>query len=168
MPAFLERAPAGFPGAITRPLDTVVESAMMNPDPDKVPERFGDAVKMVNGKLERMGDGDTGDKVYGILARTTPSVAGDMGQTFADAKPNPLQLQGVVVKGYVNVACKSGGQPVRGTPAFIRTNYNGTQTEYPGMFSAKKSSNNFSEVPGGIWSDDGKDGDLIAELRLGI
>lgn len=166
MPAFLEHAPDGFLGAITRPSETVVESAMMNPDPDKVPERFGDAVKMVDGKLERMATGDTGDKVYGVLARTTPSIAGDMGQTFADAKPNPLQLQGVVVKGYVNVACKTGGQPVRGTPAFVRMNASGA--EYPGMWSAKKSSNNFSEVPGSIWSDAGKDGSLIAELRLGI
>ena len=168
MSHFLNRAPAGFIGAITRPLDTVVESAMMNPDPDKVPEAFGDAVKMVDGKLERMATGDTGDKVYGVLARTTPSIAGDMGQSFASAKPNPLQLQSVVVKGYVNVACKTGGQPVRGTPAFIRINASASGVEYPGMWSAKKSSNNFSEVPGSIWADTGKDGSLIAELRLGI
>ena len=168
MAHFLNRAPAGFIGAITRPDETVVESAMMNPDPDKVPEAFGDAVKMVDGKLERMATGDTGDKVYGVLARTTPSSAGYMRQAFASAKPNPLHLQGVVVKGYVNVACKSGGQPVRGTPAFIRINSSAGGTEYPGMFSAKKSSNNFSEVPGSIWADTGKDGSLIAELRLGI
>lgn len=168
MATFLTRAPAGFPGAITRPDETVVESAMMNPDPDKVPQAFGDAVKMVDGKLERMATGDTGAQVYGVLARTTPSIAGDMGQTFADAKPNPAQLQGVVVKGYVNVLCRSGGLPVRGTPAFIRTNFNSDGSEWPGQWSAKKNSNNFSEVPGSAWSDDGKDGDLTAELRLGI
>ena len=161
------RAPAGFAGAITRPAETVVESAMMNPDPDKVPERFGDPVKMVDGKLERMETGDTGDKVYGVLARTTPSIAGDREQTFASGTPNPAVLQGVVVKGYVNVACRSGGQPVRGTPAFIRINVGGGI--YPGAWSANAGgSPSFSKVPGAIWSDTGKDGSLIAELRLGI
>lgn len=157
-------APAGFPGEVTRPDETVVECAFMNPDPDKAPEHFGDAVKMVDGKLERMATGDTGDKVYGVLARTAPSIAGDMGQTLADGKPNPQQAQSVVVKGYVNVACKTGGQPVRGTPAYIRTNTSGA--EYPGMFSAKKNSNNFSEVPGSSWADTGKDSSLVTELRL--
>lgn len=168
MAYFLRRAPAGFPGAITRPDETVVESAMMNPDPDKVPRAFGDIVKMVDGKLERLENGDTGAVVYGILALTTPSIAGDMGQTFNDATPNAEQLQGVVVKGYVNVKCGAGGQPVRGTPVYFRTNSNAAGTEHPGFISAKKSSANFVEMPGAIFAADGKDGDLCAEIRLRV
>ena len=168
MATFLTRAPAGFPGAITRPDETVVESAMMNPAPDKVPRAFGDIVKMVDGKLERLETGDTGAQVYGILARTTPSIAGDMGQTFNDATPNPQQLQGVVVKGYVNVVCYSGGQPVRGTPVYFRTNSNAAGTEPPGLISSQKSSANFVEIPGAIWAADGKDSDKSAEIRLRV
>lgn len=164
MAHFLNRAPAGFPGAITRPDETVVESAMMNPDPDKVPRAFGDAVKMVDGKLERIAAGDTGAQVYGVLARTTPSIAGDMGQTFADAKPDSAQLQGVVVKGYVNVRCPTGN-PARGAAVYIRKNE--TSTVKAGEFSATAGAN-FDQLPRAVFAEAGKDGENIAEIRLHI
>lgn len=157
-------APAGFPGEVTRPDETVVECAFMNPE--NPTQAFGVPVKMVNGKLEPWAVGDTGDKLYGVLARTAPSIAGDMGESFADGKPNPQQAQSVVVKGYVNVKCSTGGQPVRGTQVFIRMNDAGEgETNKPGAWSAKKSSNNFTGVAA-IWSETGKDSSLVTELRL--
>ena len=164
MVAIANKAPAGIPGAITRPDVTVVECAFVNPA--RPPTAYGVPVKMVDGKLEPWAVGDTGDKLYGVLARVAPSIAGDTGQALADGTPNPEQAQSVVVKGYVNVRCTTGGQPVRGTQVFIRMNDAGEgESNKPGAWSAKKSSNNFTGVSA-IWSSDGKDGELITELRL--
>lgn len=153
------RAPASFAGEITRPDETVVESAFLNPE--KAPEHFGVPVKMVNGKLEKLEVGDTAP--YGVLARVAPSIAdGD--------KPNPQQAQSVVVRGYIAVDCSNAGQPPRGGQVYFRKNSAGSESaQQPGAWAAKANGQNFVPFTGAIWSLQNKDSanGRIAEMRVG-
>lgn len=116
MVAYVYRAPSGIAGSVTRPDVTNVESAYMGTVP---PTAFGVPVKMVSGKINAFEAGDTASKFYGILTRVAPSIAGDTAQTLASGTPNPVAMQGVAVRGYVNVVCKIG-TPVRGNSAYVR------------------------------------------------
>lgn len=160
MAAFLKPT-LGSPGRVSRPGETLIVTAMLHEE--NPPDAFGIPVKLVDGKLQKMEASDTGDDVFGILGLVTPS------QSDPDDpnKPNATTKQSVVVKGYVNVKCASGGQPVRGSTVYMRTNINAAGTEFPGLISAKKSSANFSGIKSAVWTSDGKDENLIAELRLG-
>lgn len=117
MTAFLYRAGSGVPGDITRQLDTIVEQAFLNSA--KVPANFGLPVKMTAGKLEKIEAGDTAASFFGILTRLSPSIAGDTAQTLGAGTPNPNAVQGVAVKGYLNVACAIG-TPVRSGTVYMR------------------------------------------------
>ena len=146
MTAILYRAPAGVAGDVTRPDDTIVEPAFIA---DGQTLQYGDPVKMVDGKLVKA-TATTG--FYGVLSRVVPSEAGDLGQTYADGTPNPAQVQGVVVEGYVLVKCASG-DPVRGkVPRIDDTGFNG---------------NTDDDVLNIHWASQGKDENGLAELRIG-
>lgn len=117
MTSFLYRAGSGVPGDITRQLDTIVEQALLNSA--KVPAAFGLPVKMTAGKLEKIEAGDTAASFYGILTRLSPSIAGDTAQALGAGTPNANAVQGVAVKGYLNVACPVG-TPVRNGTVHMR------------------------------------------------
>ena len=146
MTAILYRAPAGVAGDVTRPDDTIVEPAFIA---DGQTLQYGDPVKMLDGKLVKA-TATTG--FYGVLSRVVPSEAGDLGQTYADGTPNPAQVQGVVVEGYVLVKCASG-DPVRGKcPNISADGFNGNADD---------------DVLNIHWASQGKDENGLAELRIG-
>lgn len=153
MVAFVFRAPAGVAGDVTRPDDTVVEPAFINPE--NAPTAFGVAVAMVNGRIEKLADGVT---PYGVLTRVAPSIAGDIAQAFEDGTPNPAAPQGVAVQGYVNVLCLAG-DPVRGEVATINLDESagavGAFTTGGGSGSAKMT-----------WAVAGKDENDLGEIRI--
>lgn len=117
MTAFLYRAPAGVAGDVSRPDDTVVESALLNAD--KVPAAFGLPVKMTSGKIEKIEAGDDAADFYGILTRIAPSISGDTSQLFASGVPNADSVQGVAVRGCVHALCKIG-TPARNGSVHMR------------------------------------------------
>ena len=146
MTAILYRAHAGVAGDVTRPDDTVVEPAFIA---DGQTLQYGDPVKMENGKLVKATDTSG---FYGVLSRVVPSEAGDLGQTFADGTPNPVQVQGVVVDGYVLVKCASG-DPLRGKcPSINSTGFYG---------------NSDDDLLNIRWASQGKSEEGLAEIRIG-
>lgn len=146
MTAILYRAPAGVAGDITRPDDTIVEPAYIG---DGQTLEYGDAVKMVDGKLQKAEDAKD---IYGILSRVAPSESGGLGEAYTDGTPNPAQVQGVVVAGYILVKC-TDGDPVRGkVPTLDATGFSG---------------NNDDDGASVHWATDGKDENGLAEIRVG-
>lgn len=117
MASFLYRMPSGVAGSVTRALDTSVESVFMNSA--KAITAFGAPCKMRSGKIELIEAGDDAADFYGIVSRVAPSISGSTAQLFADGVPNPDVAQGVVVRGYANVACTIG-TPVRGGVVYMR------------------------------------------------
>lgn len=161
MTAFLYRAPSGVAGDITRQLDTVVESGLLNAA--KAPAAFGAPVKITNGKFEKIESGDDAADFFGILSRIAPSIAGDTAQTFASGTPNAESVQGIVRAGYVNVVC-TVGTPVRGGAVYMRVV--AATGKAIGDLEATADSTNSVALTGVTWAVDGKDASNVAEIRI--
>lgn len=161
MTAYLYRAPSGVAGDVTRQQDTVVESGLLNSA--KAPTAFGAPVKIVSGKFEKIEASDAATVFAGILSRIAPSIAGDTAQTFASGTPNVQSVQGVVVKGYVNVKC-AVGTPVRGAQVYMRVTADTGKAV--GDLETAADSGKCVALSGVTWAVDGKDADNVAEIRI--
>ena len=161
MTAFLFRAPSGVAGDITRQQDTIVESGLLNAA--DAPTAFGAPVKIVAGKFEKIEASDAATVFYGILSRIAPSIAGDTAQTFASGTPNASAVQGIVVKGYVNVVC-AVGTPVRGGQVFMRITADTGKAV--GDLETAADSGKCVALVGVTWAVDGKDASNVAEIRI--
>ena len=161
MTSFLYRAPSGVAGDVTRPDDTIVEPGLLNAA--KAPTAFGAPVKIVSGKFEAIEASDTAAVFYGILSRVAPSIAGDLTQTFASGTPNVESVQGIVVKGYVNVVCTQG-TPVRGGAVYMRVT--AATGKAVGDLEATADGVNNVALPGVTWAVDGKDASNVTEIRI--
>lgn len=115
--SYLYRMPSGVVGSVTRPLETAVESVFLNAA--KPVLSFGAPVKLVSGKAEPFEAGDDALDFYGVLGRVAPSIGGSTAQLFTSQVPNTDSVQGIVTRGYVNVACTIG-TPVRGGIVYAR------------------------------------------------
>lgn len=161
MTSFLYRAGSGVPGDITRQLDTIVEQALLNSA--KVPAAFGLPVKMTAGKLEKIEAGDTAASFYGILTRQAPSIAGDTAQALGAGTPNANAVQGVLVRGYGNVACTIG-TPVRNGVVYMRV-VAAAQKNIGDLEATADGVNNVA-LTGVVWASDGKDSSNVAEIKI--
>lgn len=161
MTSILYRASSGVAGDITRNDDSVVESGLLNPA--KVPTAFGAPVKMTAGKLEKIEVGDVAANFFGILTRSAPTVGGDTSQAFDTAVPNATSVQGVLVKGYVNVKC-SVGTPARNGAVYMRVVE--ALPKKIGDFEATSDTTNSVLLPGVTWASGGVDANLVAEIRI--
>lgn len=161
MTSILFRASSGVAGDVTRPDDTIVESGLLNSA--VAPSAFGAPLKVASGKFEAIESGDVATDFYGILSRVAPSIAGDLNQTFAGATPNTDSVQGIVVKGYVNVAC-TVGTPARGGAVYMRVVADTGKAI--GDLEATSDSTNSVELTGVTWAVDGKDADDVTEIRI--
>lgn len=161
MTSFLYRAGSGVPGDITRQLDTIVEQALLNAA--KVPAAFGLPVKMTAGKIEKIEAGDTAASLYGFLTRLSPSIAGDTAQVLGAGTPNANAVQGVMVRGYLNVACTIG-TPVRNGVVYMRV-VAAAQKNIGDLEATADGANNVA-LTGVVWAADGKDSSNVAELKI--
>lgn len=161
MTAYLYRAPSGVAGDVTRQQDTIVESGLLNSA--KAPTAFGAPVKIVSGKFEKIEASDAATVFAGILSRIAPAIAGDTAETFASGTPNAKSVQGVVVKGYVNVKCAIG-TPVRGAAVYMRVT--AASGKAVGDLEATADDSNNVALAGVTWAVDGKDADGVAEIRI--
>ena len=99
----------------------------------------------------------------GVLVREAPSIAGSSTQGFADAIPNPDQVQGFIVRGYVSVIVASG-TPARGGAVYVQTVANGGIAV--GAFRTTDDGSNAILLDNVTWASDGKDSDNNAEIRI--
>lgn len=161
MTSILYRASSGVAGDVTRPDNTVVESGLLNAS--AAPTAFGAPVKLVSGKFEKIASGDAATVFAGILSRIAPSIAGDLVQTFAGGTPNADAVQGIVVKGYVNVVCTQG-TPARGGQVYMRITAD--TGKLVGDLETAADAGKCVALSGVTWAVDGKDASNVTEIRI--
>lgn len=164
MTAYLYRAPSGVPGDVTRTDETNVEPAMLVAASSVYAQAFGIPMKYVTGGIQQFNGGaETPASFAGVLIREVPSIAGSIAQGFNDSIPNPLQVQGLAVRGYVSVICLTG-TPARGGAVYVQI---AAQSGRPvGSFHTTDDGADAILLDNVTWATDGKDADNVAELRI--
>lgn len=175
--AYLLNAPNGVPGDISRPDESSVEPGMLIAVSGVFAQSFGIPVKNATGGFQQFNGGaETASLFAGLLIREVPQQAaqGDLGQ-FTGTVPNPVQPQGIMVRGYANVVC-AVGTPVRGNPVYCQivsdSSGPGGSTVPVGAFRADgvDSGNAIAltgtKVGNVTWATDGVDSNLNAEIRI--
>jgi hypothetical protein len=102
----------------------------------------------------------------GVLVRQAPGIQGSLASdlSFSGGTPNPLQVQGMAVRGYVNVLC-TVGTPARGGIVYICVSTGGGGAI--GDFQASSNAYNVAlSLTQAEWASDGKDASNNAELRI--
>jgi len=167
MVSYLYQAPAGVPGDITRTDETNVEPAMLVATGGGVfAQAFGIPVKYVSGGIQQFNGGAEAATAFaGVLVRQAPGISGNALSGFSDTIPNPDQVQGLAVRGYVSVVCASG-TPARGGTVYVQIIANGGVAV--GAFRADSDGGNAVALTAtqAEWASDGKDADGNAELRI--
>lgn len=166
MPAYLKQAPVGIPGDITRTDETNVEPAMLVAASSVYAQKFGIPMKYVSGGIQQFNGGaEVPADFAGILVREVPSISGSVTAGFTDNIPNPEQVQGMAVRGYISVKC-AAGTPARGGSVFVQIVANGGVEV--GEFRATDDGANAIELTTtqATWASDGKDSDGNAEIRI--
>lgn len=123
-PAYLKQAPVGIPGDITRTDETNVEPALLIALSTVFADQFGIGMKYQTGGIQQP-SGDAATAFAGVLVREVPSIGGVGSDTSYAAVPNPVQVQGLAVRGYVSVLCVAG-TPARGGVVYWQVTTNGS------------------------------------------
>ena len=153
MTAILYRASAGVAGDVTRPDDTIVESAFLSAT--NPPTAYGVPVKLVDGKLQAFTATDDESALYGILTRVAPSES----RYLVQDAPKPEAPQGVVVQGYVLVKCKTPASAQRGNQVVLLSG---------GEFSSMDEGPSDIYLSNLMFATDGGADEELAEIRVGI
>lgn len=128
--AYLTRMPIGIAGGITRPRDLTIEPVTL--DYTKQFAAYGLAGKYVNDQFVPLEDGDTVDKVKGILVRPYPitSLA-----DLAYLGVNVNQVGDNLKRGYICVVATAGNATTakKGDPVYVRVTA-GTTASQVGSF----------------------------------
>lgn len=165
--ALLYQAPAGVIGDVTRVDETNVEPAMLVAASTVYAQGFGIPVKYVAGGIQQFNGGAEAPADFaGVLIREVPSIAGSAAQGLTDSIPDPTQVQGFAVRGYVSVKSWGSAAVVRGGSVFVQTVASGGVPV--GAFRPDDDGSNAIELTltQASWATDGKDADGIAELRI--
>lgn len=168
MTAYLKQAPTGVPGDITRPDETTVEPAMLIAVSGVYAQAFGIPMKYVTGGIQQFNGGAEAAAAFaGVLVREVPAMSGSFASdaTLDGTVPNPEQVHGLAVRGYINVKC-SVGTPVRGGTVYVRIV--AATGKLVGDFEASSDGGNSVALTAtqATWASDGKDADNNAELRI--
>jgi hypothetical protein len=173
MPAYLKQAPTGVPGDVTRTDESNVEPGMLVGvgSPPVYPVAFGIPVKDVAGGFQQYNGGaETAASFAGVLVREVPQQSGSIASdtVYNPTVPNPVQPQGILVRGYVSVLCKYG-TPARGGVVYTRIAVGGAnpsgavgdfEATFDSGFNVALSNTQAS------WATDGTDALYNAELRV--
>lgn len=169
MVSYLLQSPTGIPGDITRTDETNVEPAMLIAASTVFAQAFGIPVKYVAGGIQQFNGGaETKASFAGVLIREVPQISGSNASdaSFSGTVPNPLQPQGLAVRGYVTVTCVAG-TPARGGVVYVQIVANGGIGV--GAFRADGTDAGNAIALDAVqaeWATDGVDADLNAELRI--
>lgn len=164
-PAYLYQAPAGVPGDITRTDETNVEPARLIAVASVYAQAFGIPMKYATGGISQFAAADTAAVFAGVLVREVPAISGNTLQGFDDTVPNPNQVNGMAVRGYVAVKCKQG-TPARGGIVYVRVEAD--TGKLVGDFEAVSDTTKSVALSStqASWASDGKDENNNAELRI--
>lgn len=169
--SYLKQAPTGVPGDITRPDESNVEPIMLVGvgDPLVYPAALGVPLKLVTGGAQQFNGGEeTKASFAGILVREAPGLSGGIASdsVLTPVAPNPLQPQGMLVRGYISVLCVAG-TPARGGVVYVQiTAHSGAN---PGDFRADGTDSGNAialDLTQATWATDGLDANLNAEIRV--
>lgn len=165
MPAYLYQAPNGVAGDITRTDESNVEPAMLVAVSTVYAQAFGIPMAYVANGISQWQGSNVAADFAGVLVREVPSISGNLNSGFTDNIPNPDQVQGLVVRGYVSVKCAIG-TPARGGLVYIRTVAD--TGKFIGDFEAVSDPGNnvVLSATQAEWATTGKDSDNNAELRI--
>ncbi|QIP56838.1 structural cement protein Gp24 [Hafnia alvei] len=128
--AYLIRMPLGIVGAITRPRDTTIELVTL--DHSKLFNAYGLVGKYVSDKFVPLEDGDTIDKVKGILVRPYP-ITSQADLAYLGIQAN--QVGDNLKRGYICVKATAGNASTakKGDPIYVRV-AGGTDASPVGSF----------------------------------
>lgn len=165
MTAYLYQSPAGVPGDITRVDQTSVEPALLI---TPFPLNFGLPMMYATGGVS-FAAAPTAAAFAGVLARAVPGISQSVSDEAVSVfQPNQDEVNGLVVRGYVNVLC-TVGTPVRGNIVYMRTV--AAAGKLVGDLEATSDPGNnvaLTATPIGnvTWASDGKDSFNNAEIRI--
>lgn len=165
MSAYLYSAPAGVPGDITRVDETNVEPAMLVAVSSTYAQAFGIPMKYATNGISQIEAGDEAADFAGVLVREVPSISGNSNQGLDNTVPNPDQVNGLAVRGYVAVKCTQG-TPARGGIVYMRVEADTGKAV--GDFEATSDTTKSVALSAtqATWASDGKDANNNAELRI--
>lgn len=164
--AYTFQAPAGVPGDVTRVDDTNVEPAQLVAVSTVFAQSFGIAMVYAAGGISQVGAGFAAADFAGVLVRQAPGIDGGNGDALTGTIPNAVQIQGLCVRGYINVLCVYG-TPARGGIVYVRTISTSNNTQLGTFDATSDSSNNVAlSLTQASWASDGKDANNNAELRV--
>jgi len=104
MVAFTTRAPAGFPGSVSRSDSLTIEQEVI--DSGTPPTAYGQAVKIVSGKLRPLASGDAGTVAKGWLVRPYPAQSST--NALGAATPPTSGIGERMRRGFMTVLLKDG------------------------------------------------------------
>lgn len=117
MVAIVTRAPAGFPGVISRSDSLTVSQEIV--DSGTPPTVYGKAVKLVSGKAQPVASGDAGTVVYGWLVKPYPTQSST--NTLGGATPPTSGIVNVLRRGYITVPLAKGTAAKNGQVYVVTT-----------------------------------------------
>ena len=163
--AYTFQAPAGVPGDITRTDESNVEPAMLQAISAVYAQSFGIAMVYSAGGISQWGGSNVAADFAGVLVRQAPGISSNSDALTGNV-PNPDQVQGLIVRGYVNVVC-GYGTPARGGVVYVRTVANGNNGVVGTFDATSDVGNNVAlSATQAEWASDGKDSSNNAELRI--
>jgi hypothetical protein len=163
--AYTFQAPAGVPGDITRVDESSVEPAMLVAVAAVFAQSYGIAMVYASGGISQVGAGFAAADFAGVLVRQAPGIS-ESGDGLTGNIPMAVQVQGLLVRGYINVLCVYG-TPTRGGVVYVRTISTSNNTQLGTFDATSDSSNNVAlTLTQATWAADGKDANNNAELRV--
>lgn len=163
--AYTYQAPAGVPGDITRVDESSVEPAMLVAHSGTFAQAYGIPMKYVSGGIQQFSGSEAATDFCGVLVRQAPGIS-DSGDDLTGNIPNAVQVQGLIVRGYVNVLCVAG-TPARGGVVYVQVTANGGVNVGDFRADGTDSGNAVAlTLTQASWAADGKDADNNAELRI--
>lgn len=121
MVAYVTRVPAGFAGSVSRSDSLTIEQELI--DSNTPPTAYGQAVKIVSGKLQPLGSGDAGTVCSGWLVRPYPAQSSSNG--LGVATPPASGIADRLRRGFITVPLKLGTAAKDGQ-VFVVTTAGGT------------------------------------------
>jgi len=120
--AYLLRAPAGVPGALSRPDQSTVEPVNITPyGTTGAPAAFGLACQIDATAEDLRVVADPDAAAYGFLVRPYPSLSGNnaASQGLGQAVPPAEGVVGVMVRGYMTVKLGGSAAAVKGAAVYV-------------------------------------------------
>lgn len=165
--SYLFSAPNGVAGDLTRVDESNVEPANLLAISSVFPQAYGLAMVYGTGGVQAWQASNVAADFAGSLVREVPSIAGAVtgSDTFTGNVPNPVQPNGLCVRGYMSVVCQHG-TPVRGGVVYVCIAASAGRV-IGGFESGADGSNNIAlSTTQATWASDGVDAFLNGELRI--